>query len=106
MLIGLEGLLHFVGNAGEFGNHALVGLVVDGLFLTCNTQGKHRQHGDLTGKCLGRGDPDFRPHMDVNARLRLARDGGADGVAHAKYKCASLARQFDGCQCVGGFAAL
>mmetsp|Transcript_35379 Transcript_35379/g.88069 ORF Transcript_35379/g.88069 Transcript_35379/m.88069 type:complete len:317 (+) Transcript_35379:1089-2039(+) len=43
----------------------------------------HREGEDLRGEGFGRGDADLRPGVQVDSPVRLARDRGADLVAHA-----------------------
>mmetsp|Transcript_36236 Transcript_36236/g.95523 ORF Transcript_36236/g.95523 Transcript_36236/m.95523 type:complete len:523 (-) Transcript_36236:461-2029(-) len=69
----------------------------------------HREEGErehLSGEGLGRSDADLRASVEIDAAVRLARDGGADRVDDAEAEAAVLLRQVQRRQRVRRLAAL
>jgi hypothetical protein len=73
---------------------------------SAHVQAQQQQGGDLRRERLGRGDRDLGTGMGVDHGIRLARNGGALGVAHGERACAALACVLHGHERVHGLARL
>ena len=66
LLVGLQGLLHLLGNQCQFLHHLLVLLTRDAAALVGNTKGQHRKNGYLTCKGFGGSNTDLWPYVDID----------------------------------------
>mmetsp|Transcript_6344 Transcript_6344/g.17042 ORF Transcript_6344/g.17042 Transcript_6344/m.17042 type:complete len:210 (-) Transcript_6344:924-1553(-) len=74
--------------------------------LVRQLQGEHEQRDDLPRKGLRRGHPDLWPRVQVDARVRLARDARAHDVHNSDGDRLELLGYLDRLQCVCRLAAL
>mmetsp|Transcript_9771 Transcript_9771/g.22976 ORF Transcript_9771/g.22976 Transcript_9771/m.22976 type:complete len:347 (+) Transcript_9771:137-1177(+) len=106
LLLLLEHLAHLVGQRGERlellleVSRAVVALLLEEL------ERDHAHDADLRGEGLGRGDADLGPGVQVDAAVRLARNGRAHRVADAHGQAAVTLGKRDGGEGVGGLARL
>ena len=106
LVVLLQHLFYLVGNGFEFLRQHRKLIVAERAFGMGKGEGEERQTGELTGEGLRGGNAYLGSHMDIDARVGLACDGGAYGIDNAEDAGTPLLGELDGGQRVGRLTAL
>ena len=101
-----QGLGNFIGQGFQLGDQMLVLPFRQGAAHAGKLGCQQVASCQLGAVCLGGGNGNFRTCPSVQGGVGLARNAGADHVDNAHRAHAALLAKAQGCQRVGGFAAL
>ena len=101
-----EDAFHLLWDGAQSAQEALCCGDVDGVSSPGKVNCEQGEGCQLCGECLGGGDADFRVGARVEGCVGGARDTRIHDVADCQNFCSVLARQFEACVGVGGFATL
>ena len=106
LIVQLQHFLHLGRNVPELLCNLLVFAFADGTSLLTDGKCQEDENGNLTGECLGRGNTDFRTHVNVGTGICFTGDGRADGITDTIDERTIFLGKLDGCQGISGFTTL
>ena len=104
LIVQLQHFLHLGRNVPELICNLLVFAFADGTSLLTDGECQEDENGNLTGECLGRGNTDFRTHVNVGTGICFTGDGRADGITDTIDERTIFLGKLDGlpCSCMQG----